>query len=85
LEARSPRGYAYTAHMPVASRPSCYLPALRGWPFLSKEKQMTRLEQQVQLIKNCLKIAELHLEEIESGAFEERVLEKYEELKENKK
>lgn len=46
---------------------------------------MTRLEKQVKLIKNCLRMAELHLEEIESGAFEERVLEKYEELKENKK
>lgn len=42
---------------------------------------MTPLEQQIQLIRNCLKIAELHLDEIESGAFEARIIKKFEEIK----
>ena len=45
---------------------------------------MTPLEKQIKLIRNCLKIAELHLDEIESGAFTERIMKKYEETKKDK-
>jgi hypothetical protein len=45
---------------------------------------MTQLEQEIQLIRTCLKMAEIHLDKIESAAFETKVIKKYEEIKKDK-